>query len=1027
MADFGTPETWNMKVGQFIESKEFILPEKKPQEIVEQRRKERLSNFLRDYPGAVEPETRTFIESIISRDKPKRGLVDEPGKYSQPPKPKTALSGGVKREFRSKYYETGDISGLKPEVVRGIKLIEPVIKKYEEIQDLAINDPKGGTLKDFPDFKTFVIQEIDSVKNIKDANKLLKSTEYHTGTPRTRSEARKLLLDKLIEIENAKPGQSRPGFDLAVQAGYRTKTGKTQSKKNPSGSRTTTAPSGSFKNLLNNIQKQERRITQVFNDIDAGKISLDEIANEGGLTRYLNKPFGYNAPAVFDNLMRKKFKDRERQRKLLNNPGFLTKYKGRDILANEAETLFEAGRTGGKFSSATRGGPLKKIFEFADRHMDSGGDKIRYVDENSFIYDNKVFSSNPSAVDQRALKKFGLEKTPIVDLVTEGPKRKEFKEIYKAFDTLREYETLERPHPITGKQTPLTKLLQEADYIASGRDRQMGENIFKRLPFEIDHFGGVESDPFKNIRVIPRTLNQAAGQLARKGGYSTIKDIDKAEKFLGYKFTGNPIDSLNKYIDTEFQRGQDPNYTGRAKKIAGVKTKLIDEAIEEAGGTGTKGGQILTESLPEGIFKEKADPKGPAMLEKSMTQVPILEKTPEGKITMGSRPVTEKEVISVAERDAKAKSLARKILDLDLGFLPKKVSRPLELGQEVIRGFTRGKFSVGGALIRGAQSVFTPTGITALFGPPDPDLTEAQNRIALGLEAAFLKDLVAASVGATKGMKNRRIQKILQQALNLGIPASRAFKIARLVTPIGQLALAGEGVYQLGKFTKGRIKELEEMSDEEREDLRREADEFSFGEYSGAAEGGIMRLGLAEGPDKKGLKSPGRRKFMKDTGKLAGILALIPYLGKFIAPVAKSPTAVEGVKLGADKLMMLVDKIKKFGVDKTKSRATQDLQEVTIYQGKDGSEYELVEDLATGDIRVTKEKPGMGSYGDETFDTIEDRSVFEIKKGRGDETTKGTPPDEYDEGKEIFGPEGTVDDVDEIDDRIIKEIDDEIN
>ena len=65
--------------------------------------------------------------------------------------------------------------------------------------------------------------------------------------------------------------------------------------------------------------------------------------------------------------------------------------------------------------------------------------------------------------------------------------------------------------------------------------------------------------------------------------------------------------------------------------------------------------------------------------------------------------------------------------------------------------------------------------------------------------------------------------------------------------------------------------------------------------------------------------------------------------------------------------------------------------------------------------------------GDETFDTIEDRSIFEIKKGQGDETTRGTPPDEYDEGKEVFGPDGTVDDIDEIDDRIIKEIEDEIN
>ena len=155
--------------------------------------------------------------------------------------------------------------------------------------------------------------------------------------------------------------------------------------------------------------------------------------------------------------------------------------------------------------------------------MDSGGDKIRFVDENSFIYDNKVFSSNPSAVDQRALKKLGLQKAPIIELVTEGPKRKEFQEIYKAFDKLREYETIERPHPITGKQTPLTKLLQEADYIATGRKEEMAKNIFSRTPFEVDHFGGIGSDPFKNIRVIPRTLNQAAGQLARKGGYSTIQ------------------------------------------------------------------------------------------------------------------------------------------------------------------------------------------------------------------------------------------------------------------------------------------------------------------------------------------------------------------------------------------------------------------------------------------------------------------------------------------------------------------------
>ena len=325
--------------------------------------------------------------------------------------------------------------------------------------------------------------------------------------------------------------------------------------------------------------------------------------------------------------------------------------------------------------------------------------------------------------------------------------------------------------------------------------------------------------------------------------------------------------------------------------------------------------------------------------------------------------------------------------------------------------------TAGKGLLKALQTIGTPLGIVAgeslIPGGVRSQLQEE------GLEQTLRNPLSyaglpLASLGA-EAVKNPALQRIL----NLGLP----LKVIRAGTPVG---LGLMGISALVDSALKFQEEFDALSPEEQKAYLEEQEKFGE-DIQGAAEGGIMRLGLAEGPDKKGLKSPGRRKFMKDTGKLAGILALIPYLGKFIAPVAKSPAAVEGIKLGADKLMMLVDKIKKFGVDKTKNRATQDLQEVTVYQGKDGSEYELVEDLATGDVRVTKEKPGMASYGDETFDTIEDRSVFEIKKGRGDETTKGTPPDEYDEAKEVFGPEGTVDDIDEIDDRIIKEIDDEIN
>ena len=65
MADevmFGTPETWGMKVGQFIEEKENILPQPKPQDVIEKRRKDSLRKFLFDYPGAVEQETVDYIK-----------------------------------------------------------------------------------------------------------------------------------------------------------------------------------------------------------------------------------------------------------------------------------------------------------------------------------------------------------------------------------------------------------------------------------------------------------------------------------------------------------------------------------------------------------------------------------------------------------------------------------------------------------------------------------------------------------------------------------------------------------------------------------------------------------------------------------------------------------------------------------------------------------------------------------------------------------------------------------------------------
>jgi hypothetical protein len=96
------------------------------------------------------------------------------------------------------------------------------------------------------------------------------------------------------------------------------------------------------------------------------------------------------------------------------------------------------------------------------------------------------------------------------------------------------------------------------------------------------------------------------------------------------------------------------------------------------------------------------------------------------------------------------------------------------------------------------------------------------------------------------------------------------------------------------------------------------------------------------------------------------------------------------------------------------------------YTGKNGDQYTLTEDMVTGDAQITKDKMGVGSYGDKTFDTINDRTVLEYKAPKKDvdvEMQKGTnEPAEYEEYKVEFDQDGTQAGADAIDESIQKEI-----
>jgi len=198
----------------------------------------------------------------------------------------------------------------------------------------------------------------------------------------------------------------------------------------------------------------------------------------------------------------------------------------------------------------------------------------------------------------------------------------------------------------------------------------------------------------------------------------------------------------------------------------------------------------------------------------------------------------------------------------------------------------------------GQIALTTPAGVAlstkALDGTIDPRTTEG--RLTAGAEAAFAPGLVKGTEALTKN-------KILQRILNLGLSPKMAMRAARVASPLGIATLAGEGIYQGGKYMLERKKLLESLTDEQREELLRKEKQEAVGQmrrgdpeaFEGimAANGGLIsRQSFADGPD-----DPSKRKFMK----IAGGLASIPILGKFFKPAVKvAPAVIETVRRTAE-------------------------------------------------------------------------------------------------------------------------------
>ena len=148
---------------------------------------------------------------------------------------------------------------------------------------------------------------------------------------------------------------------------------------------------------------------------------------------------------------------------------------------------------------------------------------------------------------------------------------------------------------------------------------------------------------------------------------------------------------------------------------------------------------------------------------------------------------------------------------------------------------------------------FGPTGAAGLlygFRPEDGyDLSRTGDRFTFEAEAALANPLVKGSLSVTDKIKTPLLRKVAERASLAGLSPAIALRLARVATPLGIASLGGEALYGYGKWAKGEIERVKNMTPEERAQYNAEQQE-QMG--VAAANGGLISLTRTTPPESEG-------------------------------------------------------------------------------------------------------------------------------------------------------------------------------
>ena len=313
----------------------------------------------------------------------------------------------------------------------------------------------------------------------------------------------------------------------------------------------------------------------------------------------------------------------------------------------------------------------------------------------------------------------------------------------------------------------------------------------------------------------------------------------------------------------------------------------------------------------------------------------------------------------------------------------------------------------------GDKRLMTPDEIEELSTFDPEDMAQGGRAgFAAGSAGSLLLRLTKGFMQATGRKPNPdEINKIIQET------AERQVKSM-------QSGLSDDKILSMGDSSINVVKrEMQNIIKNEKPDMLKLIDELDkpFVDNEGRffnSNGG--RIGLKAGMTKRAFL-----KLMGGVGAgIAGLKSGLLGFGKGAGKQVAKEVVKKSTTTPPPYFFELANKIKILG--KPDKVTYADRVEIHRYTGKNGDEYELIEDLSTGDMRIQKDKTGVGSYNDKTFDTIEDRTVLEYKKGDADvDPETGTAfksADEYEEYKVEFDADGTAADSTDLDAVVQKEI-----